>query len=113
MRLSLEGIPEHVARTHSVEWLENIGYEIGRKQRLWLANLLEVHTLAASAGSGQMEDAESVLNDALMNLRGEDDPELAYLLDPNAKPDLAAIQASPAYQGRQPKPNGHEESHDD
>jgi hypothetical protein len=102
IRLRMEGWSERELRSHSLEWLEVASEEANRKKRLALADQLNMTVLAVAAGQGS-EEAQSQVDETTQMLRLDDDPEVAYLLDPNAQPDYAAIEAA---QGKGDMPVG-------
>lgn len=87
------GVPEAVAREHSLGWISQTADELARRRRADLANQMTVWFVAAAAANGSREAA-----DEMERLLGELNPpteeDVSHLLDPNAQTDLAAVAAS-------------------
>lgn len=88
--LMLEGFTEQYCREQSLDWLEWAAFHIDRRYSLRLAN--EAVVLAQGNAASQSEEANEAFSELLMQLRGPDDEEVAYLLDPNAKADTDALR---------------------
>lgn len=99
--LMADGFTEQYIREQPIEWIEWANYHLGRRYRMRLVNEAVVH--AQGTAASQSEEAADAFNEMVMNIRGEDDEDIAYLLDPNAKADTEALARS-GLAARPPQP---------
>lgn len=96
--LAQYGWTEAAVRAHSLDWVGDtwtaIDEHAGRKFRAELAGTIQA-VYAATAGVHGGEEAYAAMQDSIQALLRESsagDSEVDYLLDPNAKPDEAALR---------------------
>jgi hypothetical protein len=97
--LAQYGWTEAAVRAHSLDWVGDtwtaIDEHAGRRFRAELAGQIQA-VYAATAGVHGGEEAYSAMQDSIQSLLSGQSPngdgEVDYLLDPDAKPDEAALR---------------------
>lgn len=93
------GLDQGFVREHSPEWIAWAHERLDRRWRLRAAKVAELQALAASVPHS--EQNLSTFKEAIQELRGMDDEEIAYLMDPNAQFDAGTAAKSGMYQPSQ------------
>lgn len=101
LMLQVEGFSEAYLREQSPDWLAWAHHHLARRYRTRLAEEASVH--AQGTAASQSEESAAAFEEMIQGLRGDDDSDLAYLLDPNAQTDMQAAQQSGLLATRPPK----------
>lgn len=89
------GLDQSFIREHSPEWVMWAHERLDRRYRLREANRAELMALAF--GASQSEEGLGSFQEALQTVRGADDQDVAYLMDPNAQFDEVAARSTGMY----------------
>jgi hypothetical protein len=89
---ALTGVSEKALREHSPAWLEDLARRTQQRRMADRADLLELIALGSSAPHGEENLAQVTETVERLRTLAAGEEAVEYLLDPNAKPDFAAIR---------------------